>query len=99
MRGLLLILPISLLLTSCARFYNDWNTKVNIITDRPAKLLVNKDTVRMVDNEARLKLPRGNDPVSIVTISDSITRSLTLHPKNSVAWWSNILFNYGIGLF
>lgn len=94
----LYILIISILMTSCATLMNRPYKYVTVLTTEPCKIICKQDTIYTVKNKAHLKLERNNESVSIVAITDSFTKSIDIESKNSFMYWSNIYFNYGIGM-
>lgn len=45
-----------------------------------------------------LWVKRKNETISIVAITDSVVKEIEVAPGNSLAYWSNILYTFGIGM-
>ena len=45
-----------------------------------------------------MKVERKNESFSIIATTDSLTKSIKIEPRSSIMYWSNICFNYGIGM-
>ena len=97
MRYLLFIAP-AFALGSCATYMNEPIRKMDVITNKPALVIVNDDTLRSKYNKTHLAVARSKKPVTITTITDSIKKSVTVKPRSSFAYFANVLCNYGIGL-
>ncbi len=82
MKQALYILLISVLMTSCA----------SIIY-----IVVNNDTIKTINNKANLTVKRKKEELRITAYTDSLSKNLRIKPKNSSAYWDNILL-YGIGM-
>ncbi|MDR2908103.1 MAG: hypothetical protein LBU91_08970 [Bacteroidales bacterium] len=91
------ILIISILMTSCATLFNRPYKNVTIHTTEPSKLIVEQDTIQTVDNKAHLRVKRQEKLLPIVAVTDSLTKSILVEPRNSGAYWLN-LYYYGIGM-
>ena len=94
----LFILLLLILLSSCATIVNHPLTDIRIHTTKPSKIIYKNDTIRTVSNKAVLWVERKNETLSIVAMTDSITKTVEIKPKNSFMYWSNIWTNYGIGM-
>jgi hypothetical protein len=77
---------------------NNPSTRVNIYTSAPAKVTTRGRTLTTLNNEVQIKIPRSGSPAIIKVSSDSIQRNIVLSPINSFAWYTNIYFNWGIGM-
>jgi hypothetical protein len=80
--------------TSCATLFNSRNTHINIITDRPANIIVNSDTLTTIDNEARVKMPRQREPYKITVFNDSTSKDLVINSKNSFAYFMDQYYSF-----
>lgn len=49
-------------------------------------------------NKVNLNVERKNDKLQIVASTDSLAKTFEIEPRNSFMYWSNIFFNYGIGM-
>ena len=98
MRQIFYILTVSVLMTSCATIFNRPYKYVTIHTTEPSKIIYKQDTINTIDDKTHLKVERQDAPLSIIVITDSISESFAIKRKNSAMYWSNILFNYGLGM-
>ena len=92
------ILIVSIFLTSCATTVNQPYKYVSVQTTAPSSIIFKHDTISTVGNKAHLKVERKNESFSIVATTDSLTKSIKIEPRSSIMYWSNICFNYGIGM-
>ncbi len=87
-----------LLLSSCASVFNSQTTKVTLHTVSPSRIVFNNDTIPTSDNQVKIKVYRKQQPLVITTITDTLTKEYQIASKNSTAYYSNIFFNYGLGM-
>jgi hypothetical protein len=85
-------------MTSCATIFNSPYKHVTIHTTEPSKIIYNQDTINTIDNKTHLIVERNWETLNIVATTDSITKSIRIGAKNSIMYWSNIMFNYGLGM-
>ena len=71
---------------------------MTVHTTEPSGIILNKDTFQTIDNKAVLMVERKKEALNITASTDSLSKSLEIESKNSIAYWSNIFFNYGIGM-
>lgn len=86
------------LLTSCATIVNRPYKYVTVHTTEQSKIIYRQDTIKTVDNKAHLKVERKRESLSIVAITDSLVKPVEIKYRYAIMYWSNILFNYGIGM-
>ena len=98
MRKTLYVLTVSTLMTSCATILNQPYKYITIYTTEQSEIIYKQDTINTIDNKAHLKVERKKEPLSIVATTDNLTKSIDIAPKSSIMYWSNIYFNYGIGM-
>ena len=98
MKQVFYTLTISILLTSCATIVNQQHKYVTVHTTEPSSIILGQDTINTIDNKAHLRVQRKDELLSIVATTDSLTKSVSIEPKKSIMYWSNILFNCGIGM-
>ena len=98
MKQTLFILIVSIFITSCATIVNQPYKYVTVHTTEPSNIIFEHDTIGTVENKAHLKVERKNESFLIIAMTDSLTKSIRIEPKNSIMYWSNIFFNYGIGM-
>lgn len=72
--------------------------EIEINTTQPSKIIINRDTVRTVGNRTIISVPRGNNDLNITAQTEKTSKTVTVNPGNSAQYYSNILFNYGIGM-
>ena len=101
---LLFLTPLILLFASCATVLNGPIQKVTITSDRNIKIIsVNKFEYQETDlsdsdHSRSYYVFRSFMPLKVTLQIDSIYKSIVILPKNSLAYWSNICFNYGLGM-
>lgn len=98
MRQTFYILIISVLITSCATILNQPYKNVKVHTTEPSRIVHRNNTVETVNNSANIWAERKNENLSIIAITDSITKTIDIRPRLSSAFWANIYFNWGIGM-
>jgi|GEM_PF-833717 len=102
--SLIIALCIVWLLPSCASILNSPVQRLSVASANNVEVLaVGKR--RAIDSALPNKeipqafyVPRDKRPITILVKVDSITREITLKPHNSLAFWANIYFNYGVGM-
>lgn len=94
----------SVLLSSCATLFNGPFQKINLITDAKVKVISVEKAV-LSDSSASgpqapisWYVPRSDSPLIIHLEVDSQQTQIQLKPVHSFAYWSNVYFNYGIGM-
>ena len=90
MRQTFYILIVSLFMTSCATIINQPYKNVKVYTTEPSRIIHRYDTIKTVNNKANLWAERKNEILSIVAMTDSITKTIEIKPRNSFAYWLNI---------
>jgi len=98
MRQVLFILIASILLGSCATIMNQPYKNVKVYTTESSRIIYRYDTIKTINNKANLWVERKKELLSIVTITDSITKTIEIKPRNSFMYWVNIPYTYGIGM-
>jgi hypothetical protein len=98
MKRIFLALTIFLLLTSCATLTNQAWTVSTIYTTEPTKIVFQNDTIKTKRNKVKLILERQNAPIEIIAITDSLKKKVTIKAINSIEYWANIAYFYGIGM-
>ncbi len=99
MRLMLYALTVFSLMTSCATIMNQPYKDITIYTTQPSEIILKRDTLETNENKATLKVERKKETLIIVAKTESITRTFKVEPKNSFMYWSNIVCNYGTGMF
>ncbi len=78
--------------------FNSSQTKITLHTSEPSTILVEEDSVLTVNNTADITLKRSKEDVEITIRTDNLSKTILLPSKNSVAYWSNLLYNGGVGM-
>lgn len=95
------IIP-SCLLGSCATVLNTNTKEINIYTTKPSKIVFGNDTIRSIDNKVFIVAERRKQPITFQVLdayqSDDPVKTITLKPRNSLAFYANLPFTYGAGL-
>jgi len=97
-KQVLCLLVVSIFMTSCATIMNQPHKNVEVHTTEPSRIVYRHDTIKTVNNKANLWLERKKETPSIVTMTDSIAKSIEIKPRNSFMYWANIYFNWGVGM-
>ena len=87
MKQILYILPIILLMTSCATLMNQQHKNITIYTTEPSRIIYNQDTIRTSDNKAYLSVVRKKETLSIVVNTDSCTKSFDVQPRTRLTMY------------
>lgn len=90
MKQTIIILAISILITSCATVLNRSHEKVKVYTTEPSTIIHKYDTIKTVNNKVNLRVERKKELLPIVATTDSITKTIEIKPRNSLAYWLNI---------
>ncbi|HET6557135.1 MAG TPA: hypothetical protein VFG54_07460 [Prolixibacteraceae bacterium] len=90
MKPTLLLLLTGLLVSSCASLMNQRTKVVTIITSEPTKLIVKKDTLSSLSIKRYVAVERSRDPLHIIAFTTDNSKSISVHPRNSFAWWLNL---------
>ncbi len=85
-------------LQSCALLFNGPNKKVTVYTDGDQKVVYKKDTLPTFQGSSVLMVPRAKEPIQLTVVNDSAKHQVLVLSKPSLAFWSNIFFNNGIGM-
>jgi hypothetical protein len=98
------LLILSLFFSSCATILNKPLQQI-AITPGPGLEILSVDKGRLADHpligssDARVYVvPRSRKPLEVHVRADTSYKTVVLKPRHSVAYWSNIYFNDGIGL-
>ena len=90
MRQVIYILIVSLFMTSCATILNQPYKNITIYTTEPSKIIYKQDTIETKNNKVHLTVERKKEILSIVAMTDRITKPIEIKPSNSFAYWLNI---------
>lgn len=89
MRKSALLVVLILVLSSCATVLNRSTKTIYITTTTPAKVVVNKDTLRTFQDKIPVEVQRQSADLKITVFSDSVTKKVSIKPRNSFAFWLN----------
>jgi hypothetical protein len=78
--------------------FNSRAVELNIITDVPATVVMNKDTLKNINNQSKIGVLRQKEPISLTVFNDTISKNISIRSKSSFAFWSNFGFCYGLGM-
>jgi len=98
------IILVLVFLSSCATILNGTKQKIVFSTDRKIKIVsVQMDAkedpiLNQSDLGKEYHVERSNKPLKVILQIDSTQKSIYIEPKKSLAYWSNIYFDYGIGM-
>ncbi len=98
MNKLLYLILLALCVSSCARILNSEDKYISIHTPESSQIIYGLDTVSTVDNRVIIKVPRQEAPVKIQVETDSLSKEVDIYSSDSFLYWSNLYFNYGIGI-
>ncbi len=88
----------TVLFSSCASIFNQPSCTTSLMTKEPARVVIGTDTMEIENNLIEIPFLRKKESEKITILTDSVTKRITLLSKNSAAYWSNIYFNWGIGM-
>lgn len=84
-----ILLIFVLIFSSCATILNSKTKRIDITTTEAAKIIVNHDTIPMVNNRIVVRVPRQDDSLKIKIIGNRISKSAFIKAENSFAYWLN----------
>src|SRR5664279_5352002 len=84
--------------TSCASLFNRPVRPMTLITDAPARVVVNNDTLSTTHNEIKFLVRRQKAPLPITVFNDAVSKNLSIVSHNLFAYWANLGFLYGLGM-
>lgn len=76
--------------TSCATLFNSKETKVNLHSKTPVRLVVEKDTLPGDSTSFSFYVPRKKENLNIKVFNDSTAKSYSVYSKDSKAYYLNI---------
>ena len=85
-------------MTSCATIINKPYKNVKVHTTESSRIVHRNDTIKTVNNRANMWAERKNENLSFVAMTDSVTKTIEIKPRNSFLWWANIYPSFGIGM-
>lgn len=96
-----LLIAVLFLFSSCARILNNRVQKVSVTTSKNVKVIAVDKALWTDTGHARrvFHTLRRKPPLVIsVEVNDSIQKTVSLRACNSIAYWYNIMGNYGLGM-
>ncbi len=94
----LLLIVAAATLPGCATLLNSNQTRVSLYTAKPASIIYMGDTLATVNDKVTIRVERDAKNLKVVLLEDSVSKPVTIPSNMSFAWYSNILFNYGLGM-
>lgn len=85
-------------MTSCATLLNSRTKRIDIITNAPAKVILNNKPLESVNNRTKFIALRDIRPINITVYNDTLSKDIVIDSKNSFAYWLNIYPTMGLGL-
>ena len=79
---------------SCATMFNSKKTHVTIITSQPARLIVNKDTIKNLSVSNSFWFYRDKKPLLVTAHNNIRSKTVSVKSKNSAAYWLNLYPNW-----
>jgi hypothetical protein len=98
MKKLPSLLYCCLLFSSCATLLNSGTQKINIYTDKRIKVISVAKSLSVFNDSDAVYVERSKSPLTILVQLDSIPKTVAVTSTSSLAFWSNIYFNYGLGM-
>lgn len=87
------------MLTSCATIINQRTTYMTVRTSKPSLIILENDSIKTRRNKVTLSLERSKEPLILTTICDSTKSQMVIKARNSFAYYLNIGYNLGIGMW
>jgi hypothetical protein len=99
MRIALFLLIFANLFASCASIINAPYQVVQVYTPSSGYVVLKEDSLKSNKQEpAIFAVRRSKEPLHFRFSNDTTSKDLTIHHRNSFAWFANIFCNYGIGM-
>lgn len=89
MRKTAFLVIVILVLSSCATVLNHTTKTIYITTTTPANVIVNKDTLKTFEDKVPIWVKRQPKDLKITVFNDSVTKEVSIKPRNSFAFWLN----------
>ncbi len=87
-----------LTLSSCATLLNSRYTTLNLVTAQPSTVIIGKDTLKDNSSNRAISVIRNTDALKLTLSNDSLVKTVYVEPSNSLAYWANLCFFYGLGM-
>jgi len=86
--------------SSCATIFNRKTTTVHVFTNVPAKITLPASTSIDKITSSDFAVKRSKSPLIITASSDTLSKTVSIKPGNSFAFWCNLnCFPYGLAGF
>lgn len=87
----IVILAITLvLLNSCATILNSKNKDIRVVTSEATHMVIEEDSLAQNTKFKYISVKRSPEPLSITVYNDSISKTVQVKAKNSLAYWLNL---------
>src|SRR6185312_10574353 len=83
---------------SCATVLNKGVQKISITSSEEIDVVSIDSSLKSFNQHSTFYLERSKKPVTIELQLNTVRKKLFLKSHNSIAYWANIFFNYGIGM-
>ncbi len=93
------VILVALFFSSCATILNSPVQHVSIVTSKRIEVVSVDSSMNSFGGRNSFYLRRGKDPLRLNLLVDSVEQKFAVKAYSSFAYWINIYFNYGIGLF
>ncbi|MCC6599776.1 MAG: hypothetical protein IT223_03785 [Crocinitomicaceae bacterium] len=93
-----IVFGVMVMLSSCATLFNSRNKRIEIFVSKPATVVLDEDTLDSHYTFSRVEVPRQRKPLHLKVSDGFISKDITIRAKNSLAFWSNLGFLYGVGM-
>jgi hypothetical protein len=83
--------------SSCATILNRKSTNIHVVTNIPAKISLPASTSNGEITNSYFAVKRSKMPLTITAFNDTISKTVSVRPGNSFAFWCNLYyFPYGL---
>jgi hypothetical protein len=94
----IILVLLTLSLSSCASLFNSPLTRTKVILSEPSKLTINGEENNNIVDQKEIFILRSNEPLKILAESAANKKEISVEAKNSLMYWSNLLFSSWIGM-
>jgi hypothetical protein len=94
----IILVLLTLSLSSCASLFNSPLTQTKVILSEPSKLTINGEENNNIVDQKEIFILRSNAPLKIKAESVANKKEISVEAKNSLMYWSNLLFSSWIGM-
>jgi hypothetical protein len=86
------------IVSACATVLNGGTQKISIRTDNNLKVVSVDSSLKIFGDRSSFYVERSRNPLKVNIQTDTSKKQILIQSHNSVAYWANIYFNYGIGM-